>query len=279
MSGIPSATGRRRVCPTGVTVTEIQVLPFHGSEIHTTQVNGEPVVILKPTIEAMGLDYSAQHAKLKSAEWATVGIIATVGADGRTRQMTTTDLDTWSMLLANINARKVKPELKPLIVAYQKESAKALRKFWTEGGVVNPAASTSQLQRLEEEVVLRLAERREYSTIRRQIKVAGGDSVDFADVQDLFYMTFFDTRARSIVKRQPQTLGQPYKVGPRKGQLRPSNVAKDHMTPAQLQVLNSAVGAVNNILALRFPRGNADLTAIKTTIKEVGRYNELALAA
>lgn len=256
---------------------QIIKIPFYGSAIHSAKAGDQPVVVLKPTIEAMGLNYTTQIAKLKNRSWATISLWGTVGADGKQRDMSVIDLDGWVMFLANINENKVKPELRQTVIAYQKESAEALRKFWTEGGAINPAASRNQLERIQEQAANRIAEMKSYGTIRRSIKTAGGEGSDFADVQDLFYMTFFGTRAKTIVKRQPQLLGEPYKVGPKKGQLKPSSVAKDHLTPDQLVVLSNAVPAVNSILALRYPNGDASLSAIKSTIQEVGQWTRAVI--
>lgn len=120
-------------------------VPFHGRIIHTTMgLDGEPAVVLKPTIEAMGLDYSAQLKKLKIRSWATVAETATVAEDGKTRVMATINLETWSMLLANIDENRVSLDAQPLVIAYQKESAKALRDYWTQGVAVNPRYSPAE---------------------------------------------------------------------------------------------------------------------------------------
>lgn len=123
-------------------MSEIVQVPFHGTFLHTTlDANGEPVVVIKPTIQGMGLDWSAQLKKLKTRSWATVAETATVGADGKVRDMATVDLDTWSMLLANIDENKVKLAVRPLVVRYQKESAQRLREYWTTGIAISPAVA------------------------------------------------------------------------------------------------------------------------------------------
>jgi hypothetical protein len=127
---------------------EIVRIPFHGTEIHTTRVDGEPRVVLRPSIENMGLDASAQLKKMKTRSWATVAETATVAEDGKTRLMATANLKTWSMLLANIDENRVAPHLKQTIVHYQRESADALEAYWTQGGAINPRATEEQLDNL-----------------------------------------------------------------------------------------------------------------------------------
>lgn len=121
-------------------MNEIVQVPFHGTFLHTTlDEDGQPVVVIKPTIIAMGLDWSAQLKKLKTRSWAVVAETATTGSDGKTYVMKTCDLDTWSMLLANIDENKVKEVVKELVIKYQKESAHRLREYWTTGIAINPA--------------------------------------------------------------------------------------------------------------------------------------------
>lgn len=128
---------------------DVAMVPLHGGTIHTALDDGEPVVILKPTIEGMGLSYSRQLRKLKTRSWAVVAETATTGADGKTYRMACCGLDTWSMLLANIDENKVNEAARPLVIAYQRESARALRDYWTEGGAINPAATVDQLDALD----------------------------------------------------------------------------------------------------------------------------------
>nr|WP_255672919.1 phage antirepressor N-terminal domain-containing protein [Glycomyces amatae] len=127
------------------TPSDIVHVPFHGRVIHTTLgIDGEPAIVLKPTIEAMGLDYSTQLRKLKSRSWAVMGETPTTGTDGKTYMMVTIDLETWSMLLANIDENKVSLAARSLVIAYQRESAKALRDYWTQGIAINPRVSVEQ---------------------------------------------------------------------------------------------------------------------------------------
>ncbi|MET8824761.1 phage antirepressor N-terminal domain-containing protein [Streptomyces sp. NPDC004610] len=119
---------------------EVSRVPFHGAYLHTVLDGDEPVVIVKPTIEGMGLDYSGQLKKLKTRSWGTMGETATVAEDGKVRLMASVTLDTWSMLLANIDENKVNASARPLVIAYQMESAQALRDYWTKGGAINPRA-------------------------------------------------------------------------------------------------------------------------------------------
>ncbi|MDP8931599.1 MAG: phage antirepressor N-terminal domain-containing protein, partial [Actinomycetota bacterium] len=125
--------------------TQVARVAFHGTYLHTVLVDGEPHVVLKPTVEGMGLDWEPQRKKLARRSWAITSQREAVAADGKTRQMDTCGLDTWSMLLANIDENRVNEDARPLVIAYQKESAQALRDYWTQGGAINPRATEDQL--------------------------------------------------------------------------------------------------------------------------------------
>ena len=76
-------------------------LDLSAGSIHTTLVDGQPHIVLKPAIEELGLDYSTQVRKLKGRSWATVGQSPMVAEDGKTRDMTVVPVRTF---LATIEA-------------------------------------------------------------------------------------------------------------------------------------------------------------------------------
>ena len=66
-------------------MTDITKIPFHGTTIVATEIDGVPHVAVKPVCEAIGLDYSAQYRRIHRQPWATVAMMTTVGADGKNR--------------------------------------------------------------------------------------------------------------------------------------------------------------------------------------------------
>ncbi|KAB1146753.1 hypothetical protein F7R91_14325 [Streptomyces luteolifulvus] len=127
---------------------EIVRVPFMDAFIETVLVDGEPHVVLKPVLKAMHLDYEAQRQKLNRKSWATTSVTKVVAEDGKVRELVAVDLDTWSMLLANIDEHRVSDAARPLVIEYQQKSARALRDFWTRGGAINPAATLEQVESL-----------------------------------------------------------------------------------------------------------------------------------
>lgn len=127
---------------------EIVRVPFMDGFIETVLIDDEPHVVIRPALEAMGLDADSQLKKLKRKSWATTAVTTVVAEDGKVREMTAINLDTWSMLLANIDEHRVSDTARPLVIEYQQKSARALRDFWTKGGAINPAATVDQVQEL-----------------------------------------------------------------------------------------------------------------------------------
>lgn len=121
---------------------------FHGDQLLLADVDGKPFVIFRRVVEALGLDYSTQLAKLRNRSWANRRDIPTVGADGRTRQMAAISVPTMLMWLATVNETRVADAVRPKLIAYQSESSDAVYQYWTRGGVINPRASVDQLDEL-----------------------------------------------------------------------------------------------------------------------------------
>lgn len=127
---------------------QLVTIPFHGQTVQSIEIDGKPYVAFKPMVENLGLGYGSQTQKLKGKSWATVTNIVTVGADGKTREMTCIDLRTLTMWLATIDEKRVSKEARPLVIAYQSEVADVIESYWTNGGAINPRAKEHQLNAL-----------------------------------------------------------------------------------------------------------------------------------
>ncbi|MCX5138378.1 phage antirepressor N-terminal domain-containing protein [Streptomyces sp. NBC_00338] len=123
-------------------------LDLSAGSIQTTLIDGEPLVVFRPAVEAIGLDYSTQLRKLRDRSWANRRDIPTVAEDGKTRLMAAVDVRTFLMWLATVNENKVAEEVRETLVAYQRETTTAVNDYWTQGGAINPRASEEQLDSL-----------------------------------------------------------------------------------------------------------------------------------
>lgn len=119
---------------------------FHGDRLMLSEIDGKPGVVLRPAIEAIGLSYAAQLAKLKKKSWARMALIATqVGDQQQQREQVVVDIKTLLMLLASVDENRVSEAARPKLIAYQSEVADAIEAYWTEGGALNPRATEDQL--------------------------------------------------------------------------------------------------------------------------------------
>lgn len=127
---------------------QVVKLDLSAGSIHTILVDGQPRIALKPAIEEIGLDYRTQLRKLKTRSWAVVGESPTTGADGKTYDMKVVPVRTFLMLLATINENNVADEARPILVAFQNETADAIEAYWVRGGAINPSATVEQVDSL-----------------------------------------------------------------------------------------------------------------------------------
>ncbi len=126
--------------------TEIVHIPFDDSEVLAVEIDGKPHILLRPAIESIGLDYSAQLQKLKGRSWARMGHCPTqLPGDNQRRDVVTTDVRTFLMLLATVDERRVSDEVRPRLIKFQAEIADAIEAYFTKGGAINPSATTDQL--------------------------------------------------------------------------------------------------------------------------------------
>lgn len=130
-------------------MSDIVRIPFHGDEVLTVEQDGRPFLILRPILEAIGVDPASQVRKLNRRSWACVGqVTAQVPGDAQSRIHTAVDLRTFLMLLATIDENQVRPEIRQKLVDYQSEIADVIEAYWTKGGALNPRATDDQLDQI-----------------------------------------------------------------------------------------------------------------------------------
>lgn len=122
---------------------------FHGTTLQAVVVDGTPHVALKPIVEALGLQWEAQHKRL-----ARHPVLATsmsvmdmqMQGDDQRRAVTLLPLSLLNGWLFGISANRVRPELKDRLVQYQRECFDVLaRHFAGASGSVQPAAGVPAL--------------------------------------------------------------------------------------------------------------------------------------
>ena len=113
--------------------TELITVPFQGEEVLIVQHEGQPYVPVRHICDNLGVSWEPQYLKLtKASERWGVTIMVTEGIAGGKRQMLCLPLHKVPAWLMSITAHKVKPEIKPKLLAYQAECDKALWRYWTK---------------------------------------------------------------------------------------------------------------------------------------------------
>lgn len=111
-----------------------QTLSFYGSDLITLKVEDVIYTAVRPLVEAIGLDWASQSVKLnKNKVKFNCCDIATVGADGKIRQMLCMPLKKLNGWLFSINPEKVRADLREKVIQYQEECFEALYNYWHFG--------------------------------------------------------------------------------------------------------------------------------------------------
>lgn len=143
-----------------MTSTSISQIPFNGQVIEAQKQGDTVLVALKPLCENIGVGYESQYNRLQRTPWATISMMNIVAADGKQRDMTMIDRRTFTMWLATIDTNRLKSEkAKDVVVAYQREAADALDRYFSTGVAVNEHLLNAQhLRRMQNMELLKAAE-------------------------------------------------------------------------------------------------------------------------
>ena len=109
---------------------EMGIIPYKGSEIVTTSINGVVYVAMKPFVDAMGLNWDTQNEKLKMDDRFNYTLKGIVAKDGKNREMMCLEVYQLPAFLYSINPNKVRKDLKNKIIAFQSETFKVINEYW-----------------------------------------------------------------------------------------------------------------------------------------------------
>jgi len=102
-------------------MSTINVAIVNGISLQVVADEREHLVAVKPVCEILGVDFSAQRAKLKEhpVYGSTMVLSTTVGADGKDREMLCIPLRFFPGWLFSINPDNVKEEVRENLIEYQ----------------------------------------------------------------------------------------------------------------------------------------------------------------
>ncbi|UUZ68091.1 phage antirepressor N-terminal domain-containing protein [Polaromonas sp. P2-4] len=127
-----------------------QLIPvtFLGATLVLADHNGQPYVVMRALVTAMGLDWRSQYVKLTEKFGSSVVEITTVAEDGKPRTMICLALRKLPGWLYSLNPGKLSAELRPKVLRYQDECDEVLWKHWTGTYVPQHSVANVTLSRM-----------------------------------------------------------------------------------------------------------------------------------
>lgn len=107
-------------------------VPGAGADLEAAAFDGRAFVAFRPLCASLGVDPDSQAKKLRGRSWATTVLKTVVAADGRSRDMLMVDRRTLAMWLATLDERRVGPDARDRVVAFQAEAADALDAYFNQ---------------------------------------------------------------------------------------------------------------------------------------------------
>ena len=122
-------------------------IDFYGDKLDVVDMeDGKPGIVVRRLVENLGLDWGNQTRKLENPLF-NCCVNATVGADGKSREMLILPVSRVSAYLFSINENRVREDLREKLALYQIECADVLYSYWSKGYAVNPRTSTDDNMR------------------------------------------------------------------------------------------------------------------------------------
>jgi len=144
-------------------------VPFQGATLFVVEHAGEPYTPMRPIVEGMGLDWKSQYRRLTNDKNRWGVVMMTIPSQGGLQETLCILLRKVAGWLMTIEARRVRPELRAKVRAYQNECDEVLWRHWTQGRGQRASAppSRSGLARSEFSLDERLFTRLYYALDRR----------------------------------------------------------------------------------------------------------------
>lgn len=135
---------------------EVIAVPFLDGHIPCVEIDGEPMVILRPIADLLGLRWAPQYTKLSADQTACVTFTVTqVPGDDQARKHMVASLETFVLWLGGLQPSRVRQEARDTVLAYKREAGRALRNYFfgQPGAVVKrPADGLAVLEGMIAEI-------------------------------------------------------------------------------------------------------------------------------
>jgi hypothetical protein len=142
------------ICRKGLEMNQVSVvMPFDGKEVLTVRdQEGKVWISVKRICENIGVDWANQWVKIRADQRFNCCGITIVAEDGKQREMFCIPLEQLNGWLFTINANKVRSDVKPRLIAYQKECMDALYKHFMPRGEQDLSGFMATLSGLETKI-------------------------------------------------------------------------------------------------------------------------------
>ncbi len=122
-------------------------IPFYSDEIVVIEKNGERLVVMKPIVQDIGLDWDKQQELIKRDPVlsSVTTITGVTGKDGKTYQMICLPVEYLNGWLFKVPASRYKGRKREAIIRYQKKCYLALYDFFHHGAAINPGITFEQV--------------------------------------------------------------------------------------------------------------------------------------
>ncbi len=126
------------------------LIPFAGSTIPTTLIDGVVHVAMKPLSEAIGLSWQGQHARLRRHPVFKTCINVTlmqVPGDRQQREYVVLPLPYLNGWLFTASAERARADVRERLIEYQRECFIVLDAYWRRGAAFNPRFALPDTER------------------------------------------------------------------------------------------------------------------------------------
>lgn len=145
------------------------ITKINGIDIVAVEKSGDIYVPIKPICDAIGVDYKTQHEKISDDDFLapTMGIIPTVAADGKNREMCCLPLRYVYGWLATINPGKVAESARDSVIRYRRECYDVLYEHFT--GSMRRTIETNNAEiELLKQIITAIADEKEAKTRKKK---------------------------------------------------------------------------------------------------------------
>lgn len=246
---------------------ETALVPFHGHQLLTIKDGDTIRVAMKPICEAIGLDWKGQYNRIQRHPVMAEGmVVMTIPSLGGNQETTTLPLDYLNGWLFGIDTNRVKPEIRDLLIDYQRECFTVLSAYWQQGIATNPrarAATVPQLLATQRQVLslMRELKRETYPAVRHTLHAQLEQSCRLLDIP---VPELDQIGADVIPDHESPLLAEFWEI-------------VDLLLQAPNAKLNHARG--HGVIAINLPQIRSAATSVRLKLPEIGELRRLLKAS